>query len=390
VGSFYRKIDLSGNVRYAGVVGGGGLPGAGRAAATGPARARFAYVGCYTTKKRKGHGEGIGIYRIDPGTGDWMPAQLVKDLVNPSFLALDRQGRTLYAVHGDTSQATAFAIDPQSGRLTLLNQQTTGGKNPVHLAVDPTNRFLAVANYSTGNVAVLPINPDGSLAPPSDLVPLAGEPGPHPVEQTASHPHHIPFDRLRRFLVVPDKGLDKIFAFRLDTGRGKLLAADPPYVMARAGAGPRHVDFHPRLPYAYVINELDSTITTYRSEPDRGAFTPLQVVPTLPPGFSGKSTTAEIAVAPSGRFVYGSNRGHGSLAIFAIDQTSGVLAPLGWEPTQGLTPRFFGLDPSGAVLYAANQGSDTIVTFLSDEFTGRLTPTGQVVKTGSPSTIVFR
>ncbi len=381
---------MPGNVRYAGVVGVGVLPLAARAAATGAAQARFAYVGCYTTRERKGHGEGIGVYRIEPGSGKWVLLQLVKDLVNPSFLALDRQARTLYAVHGDTSQATAFAINPQTGELTLLNQQTTGGRNPVHLAVDPSNRFLVVANYSTGTVAVLPINPDGSLAPPSDLVPLSGEPGPHPVEQTASHPHHIPFDRLGRFIVVPDKGLDRIFAFRLDTTRGKLLAADPPSVAARAGAGPRHVDFHPSLPYAYVINELDSTIATYRYDAERGALTPLQVVPTLPPGFTGKSTTAEIAVAPSGRTVYGSNRGHDSIAIFAIDEASGVLAPAGCEPTQGASPRFFGLDPSGTVLYVANQDSDMIVTFRVDEPTGKLTATGQVVKTGSPSTIVFR
>ncbi len=316
--------------------------------------------------------------------------QLVKDLVNPSFLALDRRARFLYSVHGDTSQATAFAIELRTGQLTLINQQGTGGKNPVHLAVDPTNHFLVVANYSTGSVAVLPINPDGSLGPLSDLVPLAGEPGPHPIEQAAPHPHHIPFDRLGRFVVVPDKGLDRIFVFRLDTARGKLLAADPPSVAARAGAGPRHVDFHPSLPYAYVINELDSTIATYSYDEEWGALTPLQVVPTLPPGFTGKSTTAEIAVAPSGRTVYGSNRGHDSIGIFAIDQASGVLAPVGCELTRGASPRFFGLDPSGTVLYAANQDSDSIVTFRVDEPSGKLTPTGQVVKTGSPSTIVFR
>lgn len=350
----------------------------------------FVYVGCYTTKERNGHGEGINVYRIDPASGNWTHLQLVKNLLNPSFLALDRQGRFLYAAHGDGTHATAFAIDQQTGRLTPLNQQPTGGKNGVHLAVDPTNRFLVLSNYSTGTVALLPINPDGSLAPRSDLASLPGEPGPHRTEQAISHPHHNPFDPRGRFVLVPDKGLDRIFVFRLDPARGTLVANDPPSVASRAGAGPRHVDFHPSQPYAYVINELDSTITTYRYDADRGTLGPVQVVPTLPPTFTGNSITAEIAVAPSGRFVYGSNRGHDSIAIFAIDQATGTLAAVGWEPTRGSEPRFFGLDPPGSTLYAANMNSDIIVAFRVDQMTGTLTPTGQVVRTGSPSSIVFR
>ncbi len=350
----------------------------------------FAYVGCYTSKERNGHGEGIAVYRMDPVSGNWTPVQLVRDVVNPSFLALDRRQRSLYSVHGDGSHATAFEIDAQTGQLTLLNQQPTGGKNGVHLAVDSTNRFLVVANYSTGTVAVLPINRNGSLGALSDLVPMPGEPGPHRVEQASAHPHDCPFDRLGRFVVVPDKSLDKVFVYTLDTARGKLVANDPPSVTARPGAGPRHVDFHPSQPFAYVINELDSTISTYRLDPDRGELKPLQVISTLPPHFTGNSTTSELAVAPSGRFVYGSNRGHDSIAIFAVDQATGVLAPVGWEPSQGKTPRFFAIDPSGTFLYAANQASDTIVTFRVDPATGKLGPTGQVVKTGSPVSIVFR
>jgi len=167
------------------------------------------------------------------------------------------------------------------------------------------------------------------------------------------------------------------------------VANDPPAVTTRPGAGPRHVDFHPGQPYAYVINELDSTITTYRFDPMQGQLKPLQVIPTLPPSFTGNNTTSEIAVAPSGRFVYGSNRGHDSIVIFAVDEASGALAPVGWEPTQGKTPRFFALDPSGTFLYVANQDSDTIVCFRVDQATGKLLPTGHVVKTGSPSSIVF-
>ena len=349
----------------------------------------FAYVGCYTSKQRNGRGEGISVYRVDPASGAWSQIQLVGDLENPSYLTMDSRRRFLYAAHGDGEQATALRIDAETGRLTLLNQQPTGGKNGVRVAVDPSDRALVVGNYSSGTVAVLPINADGSLGPRTDLVALTGTPGPHRTEQASSHPHDVPFDRRGRFVVVPDKGLDAVFVFRLDAAAGKLVPADPPSVAARPGAGPRHVDFHPTQPYAYVINELDSTITTYRLDPERGELRPIQVVPTLPPSFTGSNTTSEIQVAPSGRFVYGSNRGHDSIAIFAVDQVANVLAPVGWESTQGKTPRFFSLDPPGAVLYAANQDSHTIVAFRVDPATGRLAPTGQVIKTGSPSSIAF-
>jgi 6-phosphogluconolactonase len=349
----------------------------------------FAYVGCYTSTQRRGNGTGIMVYAMDGG-GAWTPVQLVPDLVNPSFLALDRRRRVVYAAHGDEEYASAFAIDEISGRLTALNRQSTGGKNGVHLAVDASNRFLVVGNYASGTVAVLPIARDGSLEPLCDLVTLTGAPGPDPVQQTSSHPHDVPFDRSGRYVVVPDKGLDKVFVFLLDTTRGKLMAAYPPSVTARPGAAPRHADFHPTGPYAYVNNELDSTITTYRFEPDQSVIEPLQVVSTLPAGFSGKNTTAEIAVAPSGRFLYVSNRGHNTIATFAVDPSTGQLSPMGWEPAQGTTPRFFALDPSGTFLYIANQNSDTIVCFHADPATGSLKPTGHVVQTGSPSSIVFK
>jgi 6-phosphogluconolactonase (cycloisomerase 2 family) len=355
----------------------------------GASSSMFAYVGCYTTEKRKGHGKGINVYRMDPASGNWSHVQLVEDLVNPSFLALDRRKRFLYSVHGDMTYATAFAIDASTGHLTPLNQQDTGGTNPVHLAIDPSNRFLVVSNYSSGSVAVLPINADGSLAPLSDVVELQGKPGPHPSRQTSSHPHHNPFDPSGRFLLVPDLGLDKVFVFRLDTAKGKLVPADMPEVATQAGAGPRHVDFHPSLPYVYAINELDSTMVTYRYDAAHGELKPLQALSTLPSDFTGNSTTAEIAVDPAGTFVYGSNRGHDSIVIYSIDQSSGLLTQVGWKPTEGRKPRYFGLDPSGTLLYAGNQDSDTVITFRIDQATGKLTPTGQVVQTGSPVTIVF-
>ena len=219
---------------------------------------------------------------------------------------------------------------------------------------------------------------------------MTGTPGPHRTQQESSHPHHCPFDRTGRFIVVPDKGLDKVFIYRLDTARGKLVPANPPDVAARSGAAPRHVDFHPTQPYAYVINELDSTITAYHFDPEKGALRPIQIVTTLPSTYTGDNTGAEIAVAPSGRFLYGSNRGHDSIALFAIEPSTGLLTSIGWEPTQGRTPRFFGLDPSGSYLHAANQNSDTVVIFRINQMTGKLSPANQIVKVASPSTIAFR
>ena len=347
------------------------------------------YVGSFTNSLR-GHGEGISVYRRARGQESWAQIQLLKELPDPSFLIVDRQGRHLYSAHGDGTQAAAYQIDPASGRLSLLNQQPTGGGNGVHLAIDATGRFLALANYGTGTLALLPINADGSLGARSDLATLAGAPGPHRTQQESSHPHHCPFDRSGRFIVVPDKGLDKIFVYRLDADRGKLVPANPPEVATRAGAGPRHVDLHPTRPYAYVVNELDSTIATYQFEPDKGVLKPIQVITTLPTSYTGNNTGAEIAVAPSGRFVYGSNRGHDSIAIFAIDAAAGTLTPVGWESTRGKTPRFFGLDPSGTELYAANQISDTVEIFRVNQTTGTLTHAGQSLKVATPSTIAFR
>jgi 6-phosphogluconolactonase len=351
----------------------------------------FMYVGSFTAPAR-GRGDGITVFQR-AGGGRWTQIQAVKDLDNPSFLIADPQGRCLYSVHSDGDRASAYRIDPASGRLSLLNHQATGGQNGVHLAIDPTGKFLVTANYTSGTLAVLPINEDGSLAAFTDLTTLKGTPGPHRVEQPGSHPHHCRFDPSGRFLVVPDKGLDKVFVFRLNTAGGTLIPNDPPWTVTRAGAGPRHVDFHPTKPYAYVLNELDSSITTYQLDAATGGLKPVQVLPTIPSTYTGDNTAAEIAVAASGRFVYGSNRGHNSIAIFAVDPTNGTLSPAGWEPTQGATPRYFGVvssGPSGAELYAANQGGDTVVRFRVNPATGRLTPAGETLKIGSPCTIAFK
>ena len=354
-----------------------------------PGGPRFAYVGSFTTESRKARGEGLSVYRIDPESGRWGRVQALSREVNPSYLATDPTRPVLYAVHADANQVSAFSVDDTTGELTLINRQSCGGQNPVHLALDATGRHLVVANYGSGDVAVVPVNRNGSLGGRTDLVTLEGQVGPHRTEQSVSHPHHCPFDPSGRFVVVPDKGLDCLFVFALDTAKGALVPADPPSRKVRSGAGPRHIAFNPRLPFAYVINELDSTVAAYRFD-QSGALDPLQILPSIPATFTGENTGAAIAVAPSGRFVYVSNRGHDSIGIFRVDESSGLLSPVAWEPTTGPTPRFIGLDPTGARLYAANQRGDTIVEFDVDEAGGVLKATGRIVVAGTPVCVVWR
>lgn len=349
----------------------------------------FAYVGSFTTAQRKARGDGIHVYRMDAATGAWAHVEHVADLVNPSFLVLSHDQRFLYSVHGDSDYVSAFALDPQTGQARLINRAASGGSNGVRQAIDPNSRFLVVANYASGNVAVLPIAPDGSLNDQHQLVALAGKPGPHKSEQTSSHPHDVAFDPSGRFVLVPDKGLDCIFVFRFDVATGRLAPAEPDCVKSRAGAGPRHLAFHPTLPIVWVLNELDSTTATYRWEAERGTLALIQVVSTLPENFTGHTTTAEIAVSADGRFVYCSNRGHDSVAVYAADPADGSLTAIEWQPTQGRDPRFIGLEPAGRFLYAANQQSDTIVTFRVDANSGKLAPTGQVINNASPVTVAF-
>jgi 6-phosphogluconolactonase len=301
----------------------------------------FAYVGGYTTQDRDGRGEGIHVYRVDASSGAWTHVQHVAGEENPSLFTLHPDSRALYSVHGGRTHVSAFAIDRTSGHLRLLNRQPSGGTNPVDAALDATNRFLVVANYGSGSVAVLPLAEDGALQPVSQVFELPGSPGPDPVQQSSSHPHAVIFDPSRRFVIVPDKGFDCTFIFRFENGRLTLRQAMP----SRLGAAPRHCIFHPTLPVLYVNNELDSTVAVYRW--NAGRIEDIEVVGTLPEGETGKNTTAEIAVAPDGRFLYVSNRGHDSVAVFAVAQDSGRLSFFGCEPTGGRRPRFFALDPAG-------------------------------------------
>lgn len=350
---------------------------------------KFAYVGCFTTADRDGRGTGIEVFSIDAKSGAWTKIQSVPS-VNPGFLAMDSRQKSLYVSHGGGTVVTAYAINQENGQLTFLNEQPTGGKNGAHLTVDPSDKYVLVANNSSGDVAVVPINEDGSLGGVSDVVTLTGKSGPHRIDQGSSHPHQVSFDPSGKFVIVADVGLDRVFIYQLDLATGKLIANEPPSVATRAGAGPRHFAFHPDKPYTYVINGLDSTITTYQLDSVSGALNPLQVMPALPASFVNDSNASEVMVLPSGKFAYGATRCSDMIGVFAIEQQAGVLTPVEWVSTQGKGPRFFALDPAGTQLYACNLSTDTIVIFRINQRTGKLTPTGQVVPTGSPSCIVFR
>lgn len=352
---------------------------------TGPAM--FAYVGSRTTRERNARGDGISVFRIDQSNGGLTPVQVVGDLVNPSFLALDRSGEHLYTVHGDLSDVSAFKVDKASGKLTFINRQGTGGKNPVHLAIAPGGRHMVVSNHIGSSLAVLPIGADGSLGELSQLVPLTGPLGPHRVEQKLPKPHFNPFDPSGSFVVVPDKGLDRTFSFRF--ADGKLTPAANPFAVAREGAGPRHLAFHPSLGFAYVVNELDSTVTTYRWSAGTGALEALQILSTLPSTFTGNSRASEIQVDATGRYLYASNRGFDSIAVYSIDQRTGLLALVDVAPTRGKTPRFFTLTPNGRFLYALNEDSDTIVAMAVDPVRGTLKELASPVACGSPVCMVF-
>lgn len=357
--------------------------------AAGGARTLYAYVGCFTTAQRYARGDGIHVYGIDPETAAWTHLQHVGGLVNPSFLAISPDQRRLYSVHGDESYASAFSIDRATGRLSPLNRAETGGRNGVHLAVDPRGRFVAVANYSSGNVSVLPVREDGGLAAPVQVVVLPGLPGPHRLEQASSHPHQVVFDPAGRFLVVPDKGLDRVFVFGFDAASGKLTPTVQGSASARTGSGPRHAAFHPALPVVWVLNEISSTVATYFWDSERGHLRPVQILSCLPPDYTGENTAAEIAVSSGGRFVYCSNRGHDSIAVFRAHPETGLLEPNGWSPAGGRTPRFIGFDPPRRFLYAAHEHSDTIAVLRPDTESGRLAAAGPPVRNASPVAIAF-
>ncbi|MGA2034341.1 MAG: lactonase family protein [Thermoguttaceae bacterium] len=347
------------------------------------------YIGTFTNAK----GKGIYCSRLDRATGSLQPSVLAAETRSPSFLALNPNGSVLYAVHeigdfaGHAGAISAFAIDKADGRLKLLNQQSTCGPGPCHLALDRRGQCIIAANYSGGSVACLPIRAGGRLGPATCFVQHAGS-SINRQRQEGPHAHCVTLEAGDHFAFVADLGLDKILAYRLDAAQGKLTANQPASTLLAAGSGPRHFVFHPNGRYAYAINELASTVVVFSYDAQRGALDTLQTISTLPPGFAGSNTTAEVAIHPSGKFLYGSNRGHDSIAIFAIDAAAGKLRSLGHEATQGKTPRHFAIDPSGRYLLAANQDGNSVVVFRIDADSGRLQATGSRIAVPSPVCIV--
>ena len=348
------------------------------------------YVGTYTQKESKG----IYAWRFDAATGKLAPLGLVAETVNPTFLALRPDRRFLYAVSeiasfdGQKSGAvSAFAVDLETGKLKFLNKVASRGTGPCFVSVDHTGRNVLVANYGSGSIAVLPIKDDGSLAEASVSIQHSGS-SVNPRRQQGPHAHSINLSPDNRFAIAADLGLDKVFVYRFDATKHSLVPNDPPFAAVKPGAGPRHFAFHPNKRYGYVINELSSTVTGFSWNAGSGVFKEMQTISTLPKDFSAESTCAEVQVHPSGNFLYGSNRGHDSIAVFSIDG-NGRLAPVEHVSTQGKVPRNFAIDPTGAWLFAANQNSGSVVIFRIDAKTGRLTPAGQTLEVASPVCVRF-
>ncbi|HZT81565.1 MAG TPA: lactonase family protein [Gemmataceae bacterium] len=349
----------------------------------------WVFVGTYTGKDSK------GIYRLefDPATGKLSGAELAAETPSPSFLAVHPSNRFLYAV-GETGggkssgSVSAFALDPKTGALKFLNRQPSGGAGPCHLVVDKQGKNALVANYGAGSAAALPIGADGKLAEPSAVLKHSGS-SVNKQRQEAPHAHSINLDPANKHAYVADLGLDKVMIYRFDSAKGSLDANEPPSAAIPPGSGPRHFAFHPTGKFAYVINELANTVTAMSCDPKTGGLTPTQTVTTLPKDFKGTSYTAEVVVHPSGKFVYGSNRGHNSIAVFRVDEKTGKLTPAGHQGDNIKTPRNFNIDPTGKYLIVANQDAASLVVFRIDPSSGKLEPTGVTARVAMPVCVKF-
>lgn len=350
-----------------------------------------AYVGTYTGAKS----EGIYTFEFNAGAGSATKAELAAKTENPSFVAIHPTGKWLYAVNeisefrGEKAGAiSAFSIDKRTGKLTPLNQQSAKGTVTCHLVVDKGGKFVLAANYGSGSVCSLPINDDGSVGEAVSFVQHTGS-GVNRQRQEGPHAHSINLDAANRFAVAADLGVDKVFVYRFDPNTGKLTPNEPPFANVAPGSGPRHFAFHPSGKYGYVINEMRLTVTAFDYDASQGTLQELQTITTLPGPAERGYSTAEVVAHPSGKFLYGSNRGHHTIAIFSIDENNGRLTAIGHEPTRGETPRNFAIDPTGAYLFAENQGTDSIVVFRIDQETGRLSATETVIDVPSPVCLRF-
>jgi 6-phosphogluconolactonase len=352
------------------------------------------YVGTYTEEGSQS--KGIYAYRFDADTGQITPLGLAAATTNPSWLTLHPNGRFLYAVNEvgnykgpNSGGISAFAIDRTSGKLTFLNEIPTRGADPCYVTVDNTGKYVLLANYTGGSVAVFPIRNDGSLGEASAFVQHTGH-GANPQRQEAPHAHSIDVSPDNRFAYVDDLGLDELLVYKFDSAKGTLTPNDPPFAKLDPGAGPRHFGLHPSGKFAYVISEMQGSVTAFSNDAGTGTLHRLQTISTLPKDFKGEIEDAEVEVHPSGKFLYASNRGDGnSIAIFTIDVEKGTLTLAEITSTEGKTPRSFEIDPTGTLLFAANQQSNNIVVFRIDQKTGRLTPTGQVLDVASPVCVKF-
>jgi 6-phosphogluconolactonase len=349
------------------------------------------YVGTYTGPASK------GIYRLDfdPVSGALTPKGVAAETTNPSFLAISPDKKFLYAANEvgkfdgkATGSVSGFAIDPKTGDLTPLNQKASGGADPCYLVVDPTGKNVLVANYSGGSVEVLPIDAGGKLGEPTSFIQHKGS-SVDKGRQTSPHAHSFDLDASGKIAIAADLGLDKLLVYRFDPKQGRLTSNTTPHAIVAPGSGPRHFAFHPDEKHAYAINEMASTITAFDYDPSKGTFAEIQTISTRGPGGKPGNSTAEILVHPSGKFVYGSNRGDDSLAIYAVEPTSGRLKLVGHQATGGKTPRNFGIDPTGRFLIAANQDSSTLVVFRIDRETGLLKQVGEPVSVPKPVCVKF-
>jgi 6-phosphogluconolactonase len=348
------------------------------------------YVGTYTGGNGDDKSQGIYLLDLDLKSGKLGTPRLAAEATNPSFLAIHPNRRFLYAVSevggadGQRSGAVlGFSIDQASGNLTPINHQLSRGNGPCHLVVDRAGKNVLVANYGSGSVACLPIDAAGRLSASSSFIQHKGV-GTDPGRQEGPHAHSINLDAAGRFAVAADLGLDKVLVYRFDTEKGTLEANEPPFATVAPKSGPRHFAFDPGGRFGYVINEMANTVTAFAYDYAKGSLNEVQTISTLPGDFRGTSYTAEVQVHPSGKFVFGSNRGHDSIAIFAVSAETGKLSLVGIEPTQGKNPRNFAIDPTGAMLLAENGDSDTIVVFRIDPQSGKLQPTGQSVRVPKP------
>ncbi len=346
------------------------------------------YFGTYTG--RGNASKGIYYSTLDLDTGKLSAPVLAAEITSPSFLEIHPTGKFLYAVSeaGRAGSVSAFAIDPADGSLEFLNKQPSGGSAPCHVSIDHAGKNALVANYSSGTASVIPIQPDGKLGEPTGLVQHEGS-SVNPGRQKEPHAHSINVSPDDRFAFVADLGIDEIMTYKLNVDNGTIVPSNPPFTKLKPGSGPRHFTFHPNGEYAYVINELSCTITAFTYEPTTGVLTERQTITTLPKDFEGNNSCAEVRVHPSGKFLYGSNRGHNSIAVYKIDSAKGILTFVEHETANIKTPRNFNIDPMGKYCLVANQDGNTVVVFNIDQQTGALDPTGQSISVGRPVCIRF-